>query len=72
MKIQFDIKKMYADCFTSGSPETLVPVEMSEICANRFPGQGRTLWTMYNRAFTTIRGELISVVHRELIKMLRR
>ena len=59
----YDIKKEYADCFTSGRPEMLVETEMEEVCANKFPGNGRVLWTLYNRAYSTVRGELISVIH---------
>lgn len=59
----YDIKKAYADCFTSDYPEMLVPVELDDICANRFPGKSRTIWTLYNRAYSTRRGELLSVEH---------
>ena len=60
-----DIKKEYADCFTSDSPEMLVPTPKTGVCANMFPGTGRTLWTLYNRKYVTLRGELIFVDHKE-------
>jgi hypothetical protein len=59
----FDIKKEYIDCFTSDEPEMLVETQMAAICANKFPGNRRTLWTLYNRKFNTVRGEVISVPH---------
>jgi hypothetical protein len=61
----YDIKKAYADCFTTDYPEILVPTESGDICANKFPGKDRTLWTLYNKAYCTRRGELLSVQHTE-------
>jgi hypothetical protein len=58
-----DIKLSYADCFTSKKPEPLVPTEKSGIMANKFPGKGRTLWTIYNQRYTTVRGEIMKVKH---------
>lgn len=58
-----DIKLRYADCFTSKKPEPLVATEKSGIMANKFPGKGRILWTVYNQRYTTVRGEIMKVKH---------
>ncbi len=58
-----DIKLKYADCFTSKTPEPLVPTEKSGIMANKFPGKGRTIWTIYNQRYTTVREEIMKVKH---------
>ena len=33
------------------------------IMANKFPGKGSTLWTIYNQRYTTVRGEIMKVKH---------
>lgn len=48
-----DIKKQYMDCFMSASPEAHVQTLTGSIYANRFPGKGRTLWTLFNAAAIT-------------------
>ena len=58
-----DIKLKYADCFTSNTPEPLVSTIKSGIMANKFPGKSRTLWTIYNQRYTTVRGEIMKVKH---------
>ena len=50
----YDIKKRYPDCFTSDTPEMLVPTSQAGVFANRFPGQKRTLWTIYNGRYSTL------------------
>lgn len=57
------LKKQYADCFTSDHPMPLVQTLTPAVCANCFPGKDRTLYTLYNRAYTTYRGALLSVSH---------
>jgi hypothetical protein len=59
----YDLKKQYKDCFTSDRPEMLVRTEQTGLCANRFPGQGRTVWTLYNRRYTTLRGPALAIDH---------
>lgn len=59
----YDLKRQYKDCFTSVRPEMLVPAERDGVCANKFPGRGRTLWTLYNRRYTTARGPVLAVDH---------
>ncbi len=58
-----DIKLKYADCFTSDTNEPLVATEKPGLLVNKFSGKGRTLWTMYNQRYTTVRGEIIKVKH---------
>ena len=40
--------------------DTLTPV----ICANRYPGKKRTLYTLYNRGYNTFRGKFLRVPHK--------
>lgn len=61
----FKIKKEYADCFASDNPEGFADTLSPAICANRFPGDGRTVYTIYNRAYSTYRGEILKVEHTE-------
>ena len=61
----FKIKKKYADCFASDNPEGFVETLSPAICANCFPGDGRTVYTIYNRAYSTYRGEILKVKHIE-------
>ena len=59
----YELKKRFKDCFASDTPEMLVPTERTDVHANRFPGKGRTLWTLYNARPTTVRGTLITIPH---------
>ncbi len=54
-----------ADCFTSLSPEALVPTRWQGLYANRFPaaGGGRCVWTVYWTGPRTLRGEWLDVPH---------
>lgn len=61
----FDIKKEYKDCFTSETPEALVATLHAYVQANRFPGKGRTLWTLYNQQYITFRGPVLEIIHTE-------
>ena len=61
----YGIKKKYADCFSSDTPETMVDTMSPAICANRFPGRGREVYTVYNRAYSTYRGKALRVKHTE-------
>ncbi len=60
----FKLKKKYADCFTSDTPETMIETLSPAICANKFPAENRTLYTIYNRAYTTYRGKALRVPHK--------
>ena len=61
----YELKKRFKDCFASDTPEMLVPTERTDVYANRFPGKGRTLWTLYNARPTTVRGTIITIPHQE-------
>lgn len=57
------LEHTYADCFDSERPEVLVPTLRLHVFANRFPGKGRTLWTLFNGRYRTVRGEVLRVPH---------
>jgi len=57
----YKLKKKYADCFSSDDPETMIETLSPAICANCFPGEKRTVYTLYNRAYSTYRGEALSI-----------
>ncbi|MBQ8612463.1 MAG: hypothetical protein IJ412_12255 [Oscillospiraceae bacterium] len=61
----YRLKKQYADCFSSDTPETMVETLTPAICANRFPGDGRVVYTVYNRAYSTYRGPVLRIPHTE-------
>lgn len=54
-----------ADCFTSLSPEPLVPTFWQDLYANRFPRADgkRCLWTLYWRGPRTLEADLLAVPH---------
>ncbi len=60
----FRVQKEYADCFTTAEPEPMVRTQRANVHANRFPGAGRTIWTLYNARYTTVRGPVLTVPHR--------
>ncbi|NOY80677.1 MAG: hypothetical protein GXP31_06690, partial [Kiritimatiellaeota bacterium] len=57
------IQRRYMDCFDSDAPEMFVPTERAFVFANRFPGKGRTLWTLFNARYRTVSGAILSVPH---------
>ena len=57
----FRIKKQYGDCFASDCPETMIASPLPGVCMNRFPGKGRTLYTLMSRAWETRRGTLLEL-----------
>ena len=61
----YRIKKKYADCFSSDAPETMIETLSPAICANRFPGRDREVFTIYNRAYNTFRGKALRIKHVE-------
>ena len=61
----YGLKKKYADCFASDTPEMMIDTLSPAICMNKFPGRGRTVYTVYNRAYTTYRGSALRVKHEE-------
>jgi hypothetical protein len=61
----YGVKKKYADCFSSDNPETMIDTLTPAVVANKFPGNRRTVYTLYNRAYTTYRGEVLRIPHVE-------
>ena len=59
------LKKRYLDCFTSKNPAPLVETGRANVYANKFPGDRRTVWTLYNGRYTTVRGKIIAVEHQQ-------
>ncbi|MCL6520022.1 MAG: DUF6259 domain-containing protein [Armatimonadetes bacterium] len=57
------VMRKYEDCFTSLSPVPLVPTGQKLVFANKFPAKERTLWTLFNANYSTVRGELLAVEH---------
>lgn len=61
----YRIKKEYADCFSSDYPQTMIESEHDAICVNQFPGNRRTVYTLYNRSYHTYVGKIIKIPHVE-------
>ncbi len=59
----YKLKKEYSDCFTSDNPETMIETESPAICMNKFPGEERCAYTVYNRAYSTYRGNVLKIRH---------
>lgn len=57
------IMKAHADCFDSPAPEMFVPMERAHVFANRWPGKGRTAWTLFNGRYRTLTGPVLRVAH---------
>lgn len=52
-----------ADAFSGLHPEPMVPALVPKVYANRFPGKGQVVWTLYNRSGQDIDQEVIEVRH---------
>lgn len=63
MAKSYRIKKKYADCFSSDVPETMIESECDAICVNKFPGNGRTVYTIFNRGYHTYAGTVLKIAH---------
>jgi len=63
LKKCLDLKKRYTDCFTSDKPRPFVPTLRAGVVANEFPGASRTVWTVFNGQFHTLRGAVLRVKH---------
>lgn len=61
----YKIKKEYSDCFSSYMPQTMIDTMSPAVCANSFPGDNRTIYTLYNRAYSTFRGKGLRIKHTE-------
>ena len=57
----FQIKKRYADCFISDTPDTMLDSPLGGVFINRFPGKNRTIYTIYNSAYETRRGAMLDL-----------
>ncbi len=55
----YRLKKQYADCFACDHPETMVETLSDAICANRYPGETRCVYTLFNRGHHTYQGEVL-------------
>ncbi|NQU42992.1 hypothetical protein HQ520_06890, partial [bacterium] len=60
----FRIQHAHADAFTSMDVEPLVRTEVPNLFANRFSMPEKTIWTLNNANFRTLRGPLLKVPHR--------
>jgi hypothetical protein len=58
-----EVQRQYADCFGSRDVAMLTPTLRDGVYANRFAGDGRTAWTVYNARFRTVRGEVLAIEH---------
>ncbi len=57
----FAILHEQRDAFASADVEPLVQTLAPTLYANRFRAGGKTVWTLYNAAFTTFRGDALRV-----------
>ncbi len=65
MAKSFRIKKDYADCFSSDTPETMTDSISDSICVNKYPGEGRCLYALYNRSYHTFKGDVLAIPYKE-------
>jgi hypothetical protein len=61
----YRVLRKHKDAFTSLEPVPLVPTELGGVWANKFPVEGKTVYTLYNARHRTVRGEVLRVPHRE-------
>ena len=61
----FGLLHAHQDAFTSTDVEPLVRTQVPELFANRFRVPGKTVWTLFNANYRTVRGELLIVSHRD-------
>ena len=60
----FRVQHTHADAFTSTDVEPLVGTEVPHLFANRFSTPEKTVWTLLNANYRTLRGKLMRVAHR--------
>lgn len=53
----------HEDAFLSMNPMPLVPTLHQDIYANQFPSDTKTVWTLYNAGYSTVRGEFMAIEH---------
>jgi len=61
----YRILHAHAATFRTMEPKPLVPTAAPLVYANEFPGNGETVWTLYNAGFRTHRGPVLRVKHVE-------
>ncbi|HEY3413976.1 MAG TPA: SUMF1/EgtB/PvdO family nonheme iron enzyme [Armatimonadota bacterium] len=59
------IEREFASLLTSADWEPYASTERAGVFASRFPGEGRTLWTLVNRSDEDVAGPVLKVLHRE-------
>jgi hypothetical protein len=59
------IQKKYSDCFYSDNITPLIPTERAFIYANKFEGTDKTVYTLYNGRYNTVRGEVLAIEHNQ-------
>ncbi len=59
------ILKKHVKAFTSLDPTPLIPTLVEDIYANEFPAEDERVWTVYNARYSTVRGELLAVPHKD-------
>ncbi len=57
------ILREHADAFASDRCEPLVPTLVSGVFANKFEGESKTVWTLYNANWRSVSGEILAVPH---------
>ena len=57
----FRILHENADAFTSSDVEPLIPTSIPGVFANRFRGDERVIWTVFNANYRTVRGRLLDI-----------
>ena len=57
----YRILRKHKDAFTSLDPMPLVPTETGGVFANRFPAEGKTVYTLYNSRHRTVRGPMLKI-----------
>ncbi|MGI8550957.1 MAG: hypothetical protein ACR2PL_09255, partial [Dehalococcoidia bacterium] len=58
------LQHAHADAFTSPDVEPLAPTQHPDLYANRFGTPNKTVWTLLNAGYHTLRGPLLVVAHR--------
>ncbi len=58
-------KKKYADCFACDEPQMWIDAPAEALCINRFPGETRTAYTLFNRGHHTYFGDVLVVPHQQ-------
>lgn len=60
----YKIIKEHVDAFTSLCPEPLIETEMADVYANKFPGDGKVIYTVLNGGYGTVGGVILKGDHK--------